>query len=1692
MKKKLRRFYAFLLCAVLVIACVIPASAANFPEGTEIMDSSGAKTEGNETEGAGAPVDTSETEGAGTPVDTSETEGESESSAAGETGSTGESSSSGETAPVGEELGNGNVENTTEPSSTHETESTEASSDTSETEETKTAENSTETGEQNQGGDSILEQQVKAANERLMISTFSNSAASVIGTPEWPFSIASREALQDMKDKVKSGAVYEIGGQSYTYNAAAYRLDADIVLDGQTVSGISGLESGFLLDGQNHKISGMAGDSSLFVDIEQGCTIKNLVLEGTMTAMNSSAMLCSSNSGTIENCTILGSISGQYCAGIAYENYGTISNCVSSAAIEGSGPLAGIVVYQNGGTVTGCKNTGSIQGNYQAANTYRDPVGGIAAEGLGGTIESCSNLGAVSNSDGDYGHAGGIVGFSDTIVVTGCANEGPVSSAASPVGGIAGYSIETNISGSHNTGTISGRGRMCGSGGIAGTSEGGSISLCYNTGSVRGTGEGGLSGGIAGLVKSGTVIEACWNSGTMTARDAGGIAGQVGYGSDNCTVKDCYNTGAVNGDAYVGGIAGSMKSTGSIENCYNTGNLTIRGTSFTTDIGGICGTGTDAPIENCYALNESIYNENEQLGERIRRWDHSDLSGNFAWDQMLINNHVVTGGEADNEDGKDVTSSQLMDPSNTANLWSTFSAEIWSKENGKLPVLKNAGPQDSSLPQHIIDDSSKEQGVIKLEGKGTPEEPYKITTEEEWQYIAVKMNNNKSDREEFLKASYVLENDLDFSKISFVSAASSSGALAFKGHLDGQGHKISGVVWNGSNSSSPKFYGIFGYIGEEGIVENLMVEGSLTMSGGRNNMALLAGENAGTIRNCHAFGSIQMQMSNAGYGAGGIAAENNGVIEGCSADVDILLDGVSANAGGIAGMNGNTIQNCRSTGTVSSASGYAGGICGDQSEIGSKTEWCYSAACVSGKYAGGIAGCMTNGSIAGCVALGETVSGTSQEGRIAGDIKTDASFKINKAWAGMKNSKGELFDSSLPGSDENKNGGSVASEALTTAAFWKDFKYDESIWKLTDGMLPVLAGEDRQVPIPVWIARQDEEQALEGMGTPEMPYEIGDVDDLVYVMEQVQADEAYCSASYKLTGDIDLSGVQWKALGTEAKPFTGTFDGQNYQISHLTLKVNAMYQGFFGVTDGASIRNLSVQGSVTGGDFSGGLVGYAKAGTVIESCQSKIDVSASTSGGGNAGGIAAINEGTIRHCVQSGNVKGQDRAGGIAGRNAGVIEHSYSIGTLTSANIGAGGIAVQNEGDIRFCAAMQESAAISQGTGVIGKITVSNTGTLENNYAWSDMEIEGELAKDDENTGLNGKDSAITLMTGNALLFPEDYWVLTEGYYPALIGQPAANYILAHQVHNGQEMLEALDVELTKPQAQAVPETSLSGEGWTAEIKWTPEAENTFGYDTAYTAEITISTAKGYIFGEAVLATLNGEAVEAQIKDGATAVLNYTFEKTVKDIKTVELAVPEPKAQAVPETSLSGEGWTAEIKWSPEISEAFDYGTEYTATITVSPAPGYVFTENTVFLLNGAEADATEDGSGLINVVALFGKTEEKAPETSESEETADTEQTEATEETGDTSDTAQTEETDGTEDTAQTEEASGAESGQSKETSGQSESGAQNGTGNDKTDAPKTGDPTAVTFMFAVLLVSAAGICITLSRRDKNRRDSI
>jgi len=125
-------------------------------------------------------------------------------------------------------------------------------------------------------------------------------------------------------------------------------------------------------------------------------------------------------------------------------------------------------------------------------------------------------------------------------------------------------------------------------GGIVGLNLG-MVSNCYTTGSIEGNN---YIGGIAGRNNSGE-IEFCYSAGSVNGiDDVGGITGNNQGG----TILNCYSTGNIHGTTTVGGIAGY--STWLIGDCYSTGDITGNNTS---NKGGIVGYAESGTIRNSYS-----------------------------------------------------------------------------------------------------------------------------------------------------------------------------------------------------------------------------------------------------------------------------------------------------------------------------------------------------------------------------------------------------------------------------------------------------------------------------------------------------------------------------------------------------------------------------------------------------------------------------------------------------------------------------------------------------------------------------------------------------------------------------------------------------------------------------------------------------------------------------------------------------------------------------------------------------------------------------------------------------------------------------------------------------------------------------------------------------------------------------------
>ena len=161
-----------------------------------------------------------------------------------------------------------------------------------------------------------------------------------------------------------------------------------------------------------------------------------------------------------------------------------------------------------------------------------------------------------------------------------------------------------------------------------------------------------------------------------------------------------------------------------------------------------------------------------------------------------------------------------------------------------------------------------------------------------------------------------------------------------------------------------------------------------------------------------------------------------------------------------------------------------------------------------------------------------------------------------------------------------------------------------------------------------------------GEGTEGNPYQINTAEELAFMASKANAgDTNYASAYYKLTADIvlneslDGTSNEWTAIGTDATPFTGTFDGDGHTVSGIVInKSGEDYQGLFGYSTGTIMNVGVIDSSISGGSDVGGVCGYNYYG-IIENCYNIGAVIGSNVEGMHCiGGVCGYNGGTITNC----------------------------------------------------------------------------------------------------------------------------------------------------------------------------------------------------------------------------------------------------------------------------------------------------------------------------------------------------------------------------------------------------------------------------------------------------------------------------
>jgi hypothetical protein len=233
--------------------------------------------------------------------------------------------------------------------------------------------------------------------------------------------------------------------------------------------------------------------------------------------------------------------------------------------------------------------------------------------------------------------------------------------------------------------------------------------------------------------------------------------------------------------------------------------------------------------------------------------------------------------------------------------------------------------------------------------------------------------------------------------------------------------------------------------------------------------------------------------------------------------------------------------------------------------------------------------------------------------------------------------------------------------------------------------------------VSVWDGTHEE--WTHGTGTEDDPFLIENAQQLAYLAYRVNngLDSGGGHVSnhnyhYKLMVDVDLNGsgdFQWTPIGyynsdTDYQRFGGQLDGNNHTVSGMYINSSANEVGFFGNTEGATIKKISIRGSsiTTTGGHAGGIVGNAFS-TKIIACDNTCDVSScgpflNNYNPGISGGIVGmVWETVITNCYNTGSVSASSTtysciAGGIVGCVSSIgivtISNCYNVGSVSASS----------------------------------------------------------------------------------------------------------------------------------------------------------------------------------------------------------------------------------------------------------------------------------------------------------------------------------------------------------------------------------------------------------------------------------------
>ena len=298
----------------------------------------------------------------------------------------------------------------------------------------------------------LVAPQSVAAGTTFITSTFTNGKTFVYkmkNATDWQAGgeytyTVSLAAAKDLGYTIESNGSYTVYNADGLLNVAKLvnggktdiniTLTADIDLTGKDWTPIGTSFSNKYtgtFDGGGHTIKGLTVTTNdqfvgLFGSIGYAGTVKNVMMEDVQITSNRSSGFAGGvagySDGTIENCSVSGSVSGTvYVGGVVGAQWGgSITGCSSSATVKGTVDVGGVAGQTNSSaTLTACYATGNVT---IEINPEKNIAGGsLVGMNAGSSLLACYATGNVTStgSSTGYMHIGGFLGNNYTTVTAG-------------------------------------------------------------------------------------------------------------------------------------------------------------------------------------------------------------------------------------------------------------------------------------------------------------------------------------------------------------------------------------------------------------------------------------------------------------------------------------------------------------------------------------------------------------------------------------------------------------------------------------------------------------------------------------------------------------------------------------------------------------------------------------------------------------------------------------------------------------------------------------------------------------------------------------------------------------------------------------------------------------------------------------------------------------------------------------------------------------------------------------------------------------------------------------------------------------------------------------------------------------------------------------------------------------------------